>query len=129
MTEWAAIGGMVGGAIALLKVLADGYKRRADTEAGRLELEAKHSQAVLDRLQRLELGEAIADRKIEELSQRATAAEIRAAGLEWELARARQETEAERARSVLLARELSDLKRGRAQDDGHIPTPVRPPKA
>ena len=129
MTEWATVAGMVGGAIAVLKMLADGYRTRGMSEAKRIELEAKHSQAVLDRLQRLELGEAIADRKIEELSQRATAAEIRAAGLEWELARARQETEAERARSVLLARELSDLKRGRAEDDGHIPTPVRPPKA
>ena len=128
MTEWASIAGMVGGAIAVLKLLADGYRRRGDNEAKRLELEAKHSQAVLDRLQRLEFAEAAADAKIEELNKRATAPELRAAGLEWELARARQEAEAERARGVLLERELSDLKRTRVSDDGSIQTPMRPPR-
>ena len=132
MIEWASVAGMVGGAVAVLKLLADGYKRRGLNEAQRIELEAKHSQAVLDRLQRLEFAEAAADAKIEELNKRATAAELRAAGLEWELARARQETEAERSRGVLLARELSDLKRQRAglsaAPDERIDTPLRPPR-
>jgi chromosome segregation ATPase len=154
MSDLASIGGVVGGAIGILTTLAYVYRRKADNEAKRLEIDAKHAQAVLDRLATLEASEMMTDKKIDDLTVRATTAEMSRERLEWELQRARRDTEElrgdltratsrvtqlerdltesrherdrERARAEALAVELGELKRQLATGTP-IVTPLRPP--
>lgn len=155
MTDIASIGGMVGGALTLLGTVAYIFKRRADNEAHRIEIEAKHAQASLDRLARLEAGELMSEKKLEDLRTRATNAEASRERLEWELSMARAQTSdlradltntssrltttssrvaelereyrAEQARAEALAEELRELKRALASTGSPSVTPLRPP--
>jgi chromosome segregation ATPase len=109
--ELLAILGMLGGVVAVMRTGAEVFKRRADSEGLRVETEAKHAQAVLDRLAVLEFQESASAAKINDLGLRASTAEAARERLNLELTQARAGlAESERQRDQ-LARELDQLKR------------------